>query len=92
MDKNRPAFKYLHEKFPRLSVAKIKGGVLKGPQIQQLFRDPKFQKLLRSKEKQIWMRSIKCEQTSLGMTRLKTTRIWLRICWLYFRISAAICP
>ncbi|GBN91481.1 hypothetical protein AVEN_58159-1 [Araneus ventricosus] len=51
MDKNGPAFKYLHEKFPRLSVAKIKEGVFVGPQIKQLFRDPKFQKLLRSKEK-----------------------------------------
>ncbi|GBM20952.1 hypothetical protein AVEN_186582-1 [Araneus ventricosus] len=54
MDKNGPAFKYLHEKFPRLSVAKIKEGVFVGPQIEQLFRDPKFEKLLRSKEKQVW--------------------------------------
>ncbi|GBM03492.1 hypothetical protein AVEN_95390-1 [Araneus ventricosus] len=54
MDKNGSAFKYLHEKFPRLSVAKIKEGVFVGPQIKQLFRDPKFEKLLRSKEKQVW--------------------------------------
>ncbi|GBO11756.1 hypothetical protein AVEN_228379-1 [Araneus ventricosus] len=52
MDKNGPAFKYLHEKFPRLSVAKIKEGVCVGPQIKQLFIDPKFVKLLRGKEKQ----------------------------------------
>ncbi|GBL75699.1 hypothetical protein AVEN_155006-1 [Araneus ventricosus] len=37
MDKNGPAFKYLHEKFPRLSVAKIKEGVFVGTQIKQLF-------------------------------------------------------
>ncbi|GBM70154.1 hypothetical protein AVEN_1800-1 [Araneus ventricosus] len=30
MDKNGPAFKYLHEKFPRLSVTKIKEGDLLG--------------------------------------------------------------
>ncbi|GBO20763.1 hypothetical protein AVEN_221116-1, partial [Araneus ventricosus] len=54
MDNNGPAFKYLHETFPRLSVAKIKEGVFVGPQIKQLFRDPKFEKLLRSKEKQVW--------------------------------------
>ncbi|GBM38649.1 hypothetical protein AVEN_37448-1 [Araneus ventricosus] len=54
MDKNGPAFKYLHEKFSRLSVAKIKEGVFVGPQIKQLFRDPKFEKFLRSKEKQVW--------------------------------------
>ncbi|GBM59891.1 hypothetical protein AVEN_62370-1 [Araneus ventricosus] len=53
MDKIGPAFKYLHEKFPRLSVAKIKEGVCVGPQIKQLFRDPKFEKLLRGKEKQV---------------------------------------
>ncbi|GBL72819.1 hypothetical protein AVEN_128026-1 [Araneus ventricosus] len=39
MGKNGPAFKYLHEKFPRLSAVKIREGVL-GPQIKQLFRDP----------------------------------------------------
>ncbi|GBM36040.1 hypothetical protein AVEN_274445-1 [Araneus ventricosus] len=54
IDKNGPAFKYLHEKFPRFSVAKIKEGVFVGPRINQLFRDPKFEKLLRSKEKQVW--------------------------------------
>ncbi|GBN88687.1 hypothetical protein AVEN_44899-1 [Araneus ventricosus] len=35
-------------------VAKVKEGVFVGPQIKQLFRDPKFEKLLRSKEKQVW--------------------------------------
>ncbi|GBO45987.1 hypothetical protein AVEN_246440-1 [Araneus ventricosus] len=52
MDKNGPAFKYLNEKFPRLSVAKIKEGVFVVPRIKQLFRDPKFEKRLRSKENQ----------------------------------------
>ncbi|GBM07512.1 hypothetical protein AVEN_100714-1 [Araneus ventricosus] len=54
MDKNEPAFKYLHEKFSRLSVAKIKECVFWGLQIKQLLRDHKFEKLLRSKEKQVW--------------------------------------
>ncbi|GBN26262.1 hypothetical protein AVEN_88691-1 [Araneus ventricosus] len=43
MDKNGPAFKYLHEKFPRLSVAKIKEDVFVGTQIKQLFRYSKFE-------------------------------------------------
>ncbi|GBM21862.1 hypothetical protein AVEN_32850-1 [Araneus ventricosus] len=43
MDKNGPAFKYRHEKFPRLSVAKIKEGVFVGTQIKQLFRVSKFE-------------------------------------------------
>ncbi|GBO31287.1 hypothetical protein AVEN_148613-1 [Araneus ventricosus] len=38
MDKNGPAFQYLHGKFPRLSVAKIEEGVFVGTQI-------KFQRL-----------------------------------------------
>ncbi|GBN91275.1 hypothetical protein AVEN_45667-1 [Araneus ventricosus] len=42
----------LHETFPRLSVGKIKDDVFVGPKIKQLLRDPKFQKHLRSKEKQ----------------------------------------
>ncbi|GBN25537.1 hypothetical protein AVEN_86749-1 [Araneus ventricosus] len=54
MDKNGSSLKYLHEKLPRLSVANIKEGVFVGPQIKQLFRDPKFEKLLRSKGKQVW--------------------------------------
>ncbi|GBN11926.1 hypothetical protein AVEN_98215-1 [Araneus ventricosus] len=37
LDKNGPAFEYLHEKFSRLSVAKIKEGVFVKPQIKQLF-------------------------------------------------------
>ncbi|GBO32647.1 hypothetical protein AVEN_22212-1 [Araneus ventricosus] len=43
MDKNGPAFKYLHEKFPRLSVAKNKEGVSVRTQIKYLFRDSKFE-------------------------------------------------
>ncbi|GBO26051.1 hypothetical protein AVEN_199321-1 [Araneus ventricosus] len=53
-DKNRSAFKYLHEKFYQLSVSKIKQGVFVGPESKQLFRDRKFEKLLRSNEKQVW--------------------------------------
>ncbi|GBM28835.1 hypothetical protein AVEN_43559-1 [Araneus ventricosus] len=54
MDKNGLAFKYPHEKFPLLCVARIIEGVFVGPQIKQLFRDPKFEKLLQSKGKLVW--------------------------------------
>ncbi|GBM81279.1 hypothetical protein AVEN_84693-1 [Araneus ventricosus] len=66
MDKNGSAFKYLHEKFPRHSAAKIKEGVSVGPQIKQLFRDPKFEKLLRSKEKQVWDACYQVSTSFLG--------------------------
>jgi len=46
MDRTGSAFKYLAEKFPRLSEAKIKEGGFLGPQIRKLFRDGMFNNLL----------------------------------------------
>ena len=54
MDQNGSAFKYLSQKFPRLSQAKIKEGIFVGPQITQLFADKTFEKLLRDDEGQVW--------------------------------------
>ncbi|KAK1787970.1 hypothetical protein P4O66_016453 [Electrophorus voltai] len=51
MDQNGSAFKYLSEKFPRISEAKIKEGIFVGPQIRQLFIDKKFEYLLKGDEK-----------------------------------------
>ncbi|GBN28116.1 hypothetical protein AVEN_72131-1 [Araneus ventricosus] len=53
MDKNGPTFKYLHEKFPRLSVAKIKKTFLWGLSLNRFSETPSL-RLLRSKEKQVW--------------------------------------
>jgi len=51
MDRTGSAFKYLAEKFPRLSEAKIKEGVFVVPQIRKLFRDDVFNNLLQGDEK-----------------------------------------
>jgi len=51
MDRTGSAFKYLTEKFPRLSEAKIKREFLVGPQIRKLFRDDLFNNLLQGNEK-----------------------------------------
>jgi len=51
MDRTGSAFKYLAEKFPRLSEAKIKEGVSVGPQIHKLFRDNMFNNVLQGDEK-----------------------------------------
>jgi hypothetical protein len=51
IDQNGPAFKYLGEKFSRLSEAKIKEGVFVGPQIRELFRDQQFDRILSVYEK-----------------------------------------
>jgi hypothetical protein len=53
-DRTGPAFKYLAEKFPRLSEAKIKEGVFMGPHIRKLFRDGMFNNLLHGDEKKAW--------------------------------------
>ena len=53
-DRNGPAFYFLREKFQSLSVEKIKAGVLTGPQIRQLFRDPQFDLALSVDEKAVW--------------------------------------
>lgn len=46
------AFVYLKEElFPKLSVSKLKEGILVGPQIRKLEKDPKFEKLLTVIEK-----------------------------------------
>ena len=45
MDRTSLAFRHLHEKFSRLSEAKIKEGFLLGPQIRELFKDDRFNNL-----------------------------------------------
>ncbi|XP_061419594.1 uncharacterized protein LOC133349820 isoform X1 [Lethenteron reissneri] len=54
IDKTQAAFKYIREKFPRLSEAKIKEGVFVGPQIRELLRDDAVDSALRGKEKTAW--------------------------------------
>ena len=54
IDHTGSAFKYLAEKFPRLSEAKIKEGVFVGPQVRKLFRDDMFNKLLQGDKKKPW--------------------------------------
>jgi hypothetical protein len=51
MDWAGSAFKYLTEKCPPLSEAKIKEGVFVDPQIRKLFRDNMFNNLLQDNEK-----------------------------------------
>ena len=60
MDRTGPAFKYLAEKFPRLSEAEIKEGVFVGPQIRKLFRDDMFNNLLKGDGKKSLGRVSSC--------------------------------
>lgn len=54
LDKEGNAFKYLKNKFPRISEAKIKEGIFVGPQIRQLFKDANFRQILNDKESRAW--------------------------------------
>ena len=55
MERTGSALKYLTEKFPRLSEAKIKRVFFfVGPQIRKLFRDDMFNHLLQGDEKKAW--------------------------------------
>jgi hypothetical protein len=54
LDRNGPAFSFLCEKFPRLSMEKNKAGVFISPQIHQLFRDPQVDLILTYDEKAAW--------------------------------------
>jgi hypothetical protein len=54
MDWTGLAFKYLAEKFPQLSKAKIKERVFVGPQIRKHFRDDMFNNALQGDENKAW--------------------------------------
>jgi hypothetical protein len=58
MDQTGPAFRYLAEKFPGMSAAKIKEGVFIGVfighQIRKPFRDEQFDHILSGNEKRAW--------------------------------------
>ena len=54
MNQGEAAFTYLWEKFPRLSEAKFKEGVVIGPQIRDLIKDEYFDKFLQGDEKATW--------------------------------------
>lgn len=48
------AFRYLFQKFPKLSEAKINEGVFDGPQIRALFKDENFDELMTDTERAAW--------------------------------------
>jgi hypothetical protein len=87
MNRTGSAFKYLAEKFPRLSEAKIKEGVFVGPQIRKLFSDDMF----RVTRKKLGTRFVWCQLTSSGISGRKTTRKRLT-CFHCITDLVAKCP
>lgn len=54
IDHEGEAFLYLSEKFPGLTDAKLKQGILVGPQIRALLKDDRFDKMLSGATKRAW--------------------------------------
>ena len=54
LNQDGEAFKYLEEKFPQISEAKIKGGIFVGPQIRELFKDTVFTSKMTGLELRAW--------------------------------------
>jgi hypothetical protein len=54
IDQNGAGFAYLKETFPRISDAKIKEGILVGPQIRELMQDAKFEEQRTQVGKAAW--------------------------------------
>ena len=74
MNKEEAAFTYLREKFPRLSGAKLKGGIFIGPQIRDPIKDKYFDRLLQGDEKAAWNSFKFVVKRYFGNRRLKTMR------------------
>ncbi|GBM19098.1 hypothetical protein AVEN_236918-1 [Araneus ventricosus] len=55
LDREGVAFLHLGNKFKHLSDAKVKEGMLIGPQIKAVFRDEEFEKKLSGAEKAAWL-------------------------------------
>jgi hypothetical protein len=54
MDKESKGFTYLRQKFPKISEAKMKEGIIAGLEIKKLFEDQGFSTELNSTERRAW--------------------------------------
>ena len=51
---NSSGFTFLCKKFPKISTAKFKEVIFVGPQIQEVLKDPNFEKTLTALEQSAW--------------------------------------
>ena len=54
MDREGSRFAFFQEKFPRISMEKLKAGIFDSPQIKELMKDPMFDKALSKAELSAW--------------------------------------
>ena len=55
MDKEGRGFAFLHQKFKRISIEKLKTGIFDGPQIKELVKDVTFDEALNPAELSAWL-------------------------------------
>jgi len=55
VDKTGRGFKYVRNKFPKVSDAKIKEGIFIGPHIRELMQDKQFDEDLNETERNAWL-------------------------------------
>ena len=91
MDRTGSAFKYLAEKFHRISEAKLKRGFCGSSDPQALQRRYFQQPTSGRREKKLGTCFVWCQLTSSGISGQKTTRNWLRTCHRITNL-VAMCP
>lgn len=69
MNKDGPGFKFLKQKFPALSDAKLKEGIFNGPDVKKLIKDPSFISTLNPEEKTAWLAFVQVTENFLGNKR-----------------------
>ena len=69
LDKDVTAFKYLQNLFPKLSEAKVKGGIFIGPQVKLILKSDEFLETLSAVEKDVWICFAAVVQGFLGNSK-----------------------
>ena len=72
LDKDGAAFKYLQNLFPKLSDAKVKGGIFIGPQVKLILKSDEFLETLSAVEKNAWICFVAVVQGFLGNNKEET--------------------
>ena len=66
LNKQGDCFRYLGNKFPSISDAKLKAGIFDGPQIRKLLNDDKFTDSINDRERAVWISFKEVVENFLG--------------------------
>lgn len=71
LDKTGSCFAFISQKFPGLSMEKLKAGIFDGPQIRQLIKDKDFTNSMNNLESAAWKSFVKVVKHFLGNEKAK---------------------